>query len=240
MLADLVRNRHELEGLVLPRHWMRQFFLVAAYVRLHESGKAELLLNELTAAHGGCLADCAYLMRYLGIVKDQQRSMGEAKAVFKQLFESDRCALDGADVYSNILYVDNNHSLMADLAHQCVLVDSTADLLRCWQLLRIKRQSRQGAVLFSTGPATQARLCFGVDPGWARVPGIEAGEQCYPSLPQGGHLQPGGLPRLVRPGPRARIKQQILLRNLLFPRMRTPVQYRSSHYGCPGRELQSG
>ncbi|PAA56274.1 hypothetical protein BOX15_Mlig007293g2, partial [Macrostomum lignano] len=123
MLADLVRNRHELEGLVLPRHWMRQFFLVAAYVRLHESGKAELLLNELTAAHGGCLADCAYLMRYLGIVKDQQRSMGEAKAVFKQLFESDRCALDGADVYSNILYVDNNHSLMADLAHQCVLVD---------------------------------------------------------------------------------------------------------------------
>uniref|UniRef100_A0A1I8HWS2 TPR_REGION domain-containing protein n=1 Tax=Macrostomum lignano TaxID=282301 RepID=A0A1I8HWS2_9PLAT len=120
MLADLVRNRHELEGLVLPRHWMRQFFLVAAYVRLHESGKAELLLNELTAAHGGCLADCAYLMRYLGIVKDQQRSMGEAKAVFKQLFE---CALDGADVYSNILYVDNNHSLMADLAHQCVLVD---------------------------------------------------------------------------------------------------------------------
>nr|CAH8872948.1 unnamed protein product [Trichobilharzia regenti] len=122
-LVDLIENKEEMNSLNLPTDdecWMRYFFEAKVYLKLHEGERALEILLKLS---GSGFSKSFNLQAAIGLAYDELRAIELAKKQFKQLFNACPCRLDNVDVYSNILYVCEDLTDLAHLAHHCINLD---------------------------------------------------------------------------------------------------------------------
>ncbi|CAH8645846.1 unnamed protein product [Heterobilharzia americana] len=122
-LVDLIDNKEKMNGLNLPSGdecWMRYFFEAKVFLRLHEGERALEILLKLSESG---FSRSYNLQAEIGLAYDELRAMELARKQFKQLFDACPCRLENVDTYSNVLFVCEDSTELAYLAHHCVSLD---------------------------------------------------------------------------------------------------------------------
>ncbi|CAN7993749.1 unnamed protein product [Ixodes pacificus] len=119
-LASLVSDRDSLQGLELPDHWMKKFFLGHTYVELQLNDEVLETYEELQRDG---FADSTYLMAQVAIAHHNMRVVDRAIEGFQRLQRVDPYRLDNMDIYSNLLYVKEQRVELSHLAHHTCSVD---------------------------------------------------------------------------------------------------------------------
>ncbi|XP_018324538.1 cell division cycle protein 23 homolog isoform X2 [Agrilus planipennis] len=119
-LAFLVPNKHKLNSLLLPDHWIKLFFLAHAYLEQLNNEEALQLYYNL---HSQGFEKSTYIMAQMAIAYHNRRELDKAITTFKDLLALDPFRLDNLDTYSNLLYVKEMTTELADLAHKAVDID---------------------------------------------------------------------------------------------------------------------
>ncbi|KAK9737653.1 Anaphase promoting complex subunit 8 / Cdc23 [Popillia japonica] len=119
-LAQLVPNKNKLNSLILPNHWIKQFFLAYAYLEQLSNDES---LEIYTKLHDQGFNKSSFLIAQTAIVYHNRRELEKAIETFKELISEDPYRLDNLDTYSNLLYVREMKSELADLAHTAVSID---------------------------------------------------------------------------------------------------------------------
>lgn len=144
-LGQIVADKHKLNVTDLPDHWIKQFFMahtaleqlnndeaMEMYCNLKEQGfsKSTYVMAQTAIAHHNrrgkkiifsSVLRKASLDRILKILCFTE--LDKAIDVFKELLDMDPYRLDNLDTYSNLLYVKELNTQLADLAHQAVSID---------------------------------------------------------------------------------------------------------------------
>lgn len=119
-LGQIVADKHKLNSGNLPDHWIKQFFLAhKSLEQLNNDEAMELYCNLRDQGFD----KSSYLMAQIAIAHHNRRELDKAIEVFKQLLEIDPYRLDNLDTYSNLLYVKELNTQLADLAHKAVSID---------------------------------------------------------------------------------------------------------------------
>ncbi|CAI2734998.1 unnamed protein product [Schistosoma spindalis] len=122
-LVDLIENKEKMNCLNLPTDdecWMRYFFEAKVFLKLHEGERALEILLKLSESG---FSRSHNLQAEIGLAYNELRAMELAKKQFKQLFNACPCRLDNVDTYSNVLFVCEDSTELAYLAHHCVNLD---------------------------------------------------------------------------------------------------------------------
>ncbi|KAH8868114.1 Cell division cycle protein 23 [Schistosoma japonicum] len=122
-LVDLIENKEKMNSLNLPTNdecWMRYFFEAKVFLKLHEGERALEILLKLSESG---FSKSHNLQAEIGLAYNELRAMELAKKQFKQLFNACPCRLDNVDTYSNVLFVCEDSTELAYLAHHCVNLD---------------------------------------------------------------------------------------------------------------------
>ncbi|KAL1512944.1 hypothetical protein ABEB36_002443 [Hypothenemus hampei] len=104
----------------VPDHWMKYFFL--AHTNLEQLNNDEGLEIYQKFYDMG-LKNNSYVMSQIALGYHNNRKLLEAIEMFKKILEFDPYRLDNLDIYSNLLYVLENKTELADLAHKVVNID---------------------------------------------------------------------------------------------------------------------
>ncbi|KAK9814160.1 hypothetical protein WJX72_001350 [[Myrmecia] bisecta] len=106
-------------GLSLPRHWMREFFLVSLCLesQQNEEGLGRLQTLEQQFPRSDWVVAQAATAQY------NLRNFDEAQDLFEVLLERDPHRIEGMDTYSNILYVKEQFAALSHLAHRTAVTD---------------------------------------------------------------------------------------------------------------------
>ncbi|XP_014216775.1 cell division cycle protein 23 homolog isoform X2 [Copidosoma floridanum] len=119
-LSSLITDNEMLETLVLPNHWIKQFFMAHTYLKLQ-------LLNECLEIYYTLqtfgFERNGYLLSQTAIAVHHKRDVDTAIATFQQIIEDDPYCLDNMDTYSNLLYVKELKNELAYLAHRTTEID---------------------------------------------------------------------------------------------------------------------
>jgi len=120
-LAHHINDRDTLDSLDLPDHWIKYMFVAHAYVELHLNQQA---LEIYFGLQSGGLSESTYLLAQIAIAYHNMRQVTEAVEKFQQLLSGiDPYRLDNLDIYSNLLYVNEQRVELAHLAHKSVEID---------------------------------------------------------------------------------------------------------------------
>ncbi|XP_044267888.1 cell division cycle protein 23 homolog [Tribolium madens] len=119
-LGKIIPDKNKIFSVQLPDHWMKHFFLAHAYLEQLNNDEALQIYFELYS-HG--LKNSTYLMAQIAIGHHNRRDLFQAIDLFKEILTVDPYRLDNLDTYSNLLYVQEMKTDLADLAHKVVLVD---------------------------------------------------------------------------------------------------------------------
>ncbi|KAK4878965.1 hypothetical protein RN001_007111 [Aquatica leii] len=119
-LALLVPDKTTLLSLRLPDHWMKSFFLAHVYLEQLNSEEALDIYYDL---HSQGFEKSTYVMAQMAIAYHNRRELDKAIMMFKDLLHSDPYRLDNLDIYSNLLYVKEMKTELANLAHTAVNID---------------------------------------------------------------------------------------------------------------------
>ncbi|KAK9510715.1 hypothetical protein O3M35_005449 [Rhynocoris fuscipes] len=119
-LATLVTDRAKLKSLVLPSHWMKNFFLGHAYLEQQLNDEALKIFESMQNAG---FSESTYLLAQIAIAHHNKREVNEAIEVFKKLRQVDPFRLDNMDTLSNLLYVREMKVDLAFLAHKASEID---------------------------------------------------------------------------------------------------------------------
>ncbi|XP_011875429.1 PREDICTED: cell division cycle protein 23 homolog [Vollenhovia emeryi] len=119
-LAALITDREKLDGLCLPNHWMKYFFMAHMYLELQLIDEGLALYCQLQSMgfqkNGYVLAQTAIAVHY-------RRDVDNAIETFKRILYDDPYCLDNMDTYSNLLYVKELKVELANLAHRATEID---------------------------------------------------------------------------------------------------------------------
>ncbi|KAF5303006.1 hypothetical protein FQR65_LT08335 [Abscondita terminalis] len=119
-LALLVPDKNTLLSLRLPEHWMKSFCLAHVYLEQLNSEDALDIYYDL---HGQGFDKSTYIMAQMAIAYHNRRELDKAIMMFKDLLLLDPYRLDNLDTYSNLLYVKEMKTELANLAHTAVNID---------------------------------------------------------------------------------------------------------------------
>jgi anaphase-promoting complex subunit 8 len=116
-----------LEQALLPAlggHYMYHFFC-AHLMSAHQAHEDALVLYDrlMEPQPGTPLFQSPYLVSQLGVLHYHLRQFGPARACFEQLHAKDPFRMEDLDVYSNVLYVEEDRVGLSHLAHTAVKVD---------------------------------------------------------------------------------------------------------------------
>lgn len=139
-LAPLIQDVDQLRGLSLPKHWIKPFFIgelttsSASYpttnlrfvylghalieIFVNESGIS--LFEEIQAAG---FSKCLYTTSQIAIAHHNKRDVDKAIEIFQQILAADPYRLENLDMYSNLLFVREQKTEMAHLAHKAVEIN---------------------------------------------------------------------------------------------------------------------
>ncbi|XP_017778354.1 PREDICTED: cell division cycle protein 23 homolog [Nicrophorus vespilloides] len=119
-LALLIPSKNKLNSLILPDHWIKQFFL--AYVYLEQLNNDEAL-DICTRLQVEGFENSTFIKAQTAIVYHNKRDLNKAIETYQDLLAEDPYRLDNMDTYSNVLYVNEMKSELADLAQSAVSID---------------------------------------------------------------------------------------------------------------------
>ncbi|PSN36214.1 Cell division cycle protein 23 [Blattella germanica] len=119
-LETLITDRTKLNSLILPDHWMKQFFLGHTYLE-QQLNEDALEIYCALQQHG--FSRSTYLIAQAAIAFHNRRDVDAAIATFRRLQKFDPYRLDNLDTYSNLLYVKELRVELAHLAHQACEID---------------------------------------------------------------------------------------------------------------------
>ncbi|KAB0798290.1 hypothetical protein PPYR_09283 [Photinus pyralis] len=119
-LALLVPDKSTLLSLRLPNHWMKHFFLAHVYLEQLNNEEALDIYYDL---HSQGFDKSTYIMAQMAIAYHNRRELDKAILMFKELLHLDPYRLDNLDTYSNLLYVKEMKTELANLAHTAVNID---------------------------------------------------------------------------------------------------------------------
>ncbi|XP_050301809.1 cell division cycle protein 23 homolog [Anthonomus grandis grandis] len=104
----------------LPDHWMKYFFWAHAYLeQLNNDGA--LRIYERFCDLG--LQNSTYIMSQIALGHHNNRELDDAIEMFTKILVVDPYRLDNLDTYSNLLYVLERKTELANLAHKAVDID---------------------------------------------------------------------------------------------------------------------
>eukprot|EP01031_Cornospumella_fuschlensis_P023510 gene23510-28516_t len=106
---------------------MHAFFLTHIFLERH---RGDLALQVLRGLHQA-FPQSLYVYSQIGISYYTQRVYDRAQECFEFIRMQDACRLQGVDVFSNILYVQEKHADLALLAHQVISVDKFSPEVCC-------------------------------------------------------------------------------------------------------------
>jgi len=119
-LSSLITTRDKLYSLSLSDCWVSHLFTAHTYLELQQNDEAIQIYFALNTAG---LHNSTYIMAQIAIAYHNLRKVDEAVEYFKQLSQIDPYRLDNMDVYSNMLYVKDQHVELAYLAHKTNQID---------------------------------------------------------------------------------------------------------------------
>ncbi|TDG46546.1 hypothetical protein AWZ03_006984 [Drosophila navojoa] len=119
-LSPLIMEKKKLLSLQLGGHWMRHFFMAHTYLELYLNDDGLKIYEDLQAAG---FNKSIYITAQMAHVYHNKRDVDKAIELFQALFESDPYRLDNVDTYSNLLFVKEMKTEMAQLAHKAVSIN---------------------------------------------------------------------------------------------------------------------
>ncbi|CAH0556433.1 unnamed protein product [Brassicogethes aeneus] len=119
-LIPLSPEKNNLNSIKLPNHWIKQFFLGHAYLEQLNNDESLQIYSNLMAQQ---LENSTYLMAQIALGHHNRRELNEAITMFQKILSVDPYRLDNLDTYSNLLYVQEMKTQLADLAHKVVIID---------------------------------------------------------------------------------------------------------------------
>jgi anaphase-promoting complex subunit 8 len=127
-LADLACNDRIVEQAIeeqlqpiLSGHFMYHFF--CAYLQSERQAHAEAQLIYERWMDASLFGGSPYLLSQYAICSYHTREFAEAKTILQDLHRHMPYRLDSMDIYSNILYVNEDSVALSQLAHTAVVVD---------------------------------------------------------------------------------------------------------------------
>ncbi|KAH8305402.1 hypothetical protein KR018_002631, partial [Drosophila ironensis] len=119
-LSPLIMEKKKLLSLQLGGHWMRHFFMAHTYLELYLNDDGLKIYEELQACG---FAKSIYLIAQMALVYHNKRDVDKAIELYQALLDSDPYRLDNVDTYSNLLFVKEMKTEMAQLAHKAVSIN---------------------------------------------------------------------------------------------------------------------
>lgn len=118
-LAPLCETREAVETLKLEHHWMKYLFLGHFLNETDQSSEARDLYKNILEY----IPRSVFVRGQYALALYHLRSFDEALTIFDEMYEDDEYCLEGADIYSNILYVKEDRLRLSILANRCMKVD---------------------------------------------------------------------------------------------------------------------
>ncbi len=120
-LASQIDNIETLNNLLLPTHWMSQFFLAYIYstLNIHEQYQIMEKIDEIQNDFN----NSSFINTLLAKTHYNNREFDDAQMIFEELKLLDPYRLEHMDIYSNLLFVKEEKAALAYLAHESVLID---------------------------------------------------------------------------------------------------------------------
>ncbi|EDW90524.1 cell division cycle protein 23 homolog [Drosophila yakuba] len=119
-LSPLIMEKKKLLSLQLGGHWMRHFFMAHTYLELYLNDDGLKIYEDLQASG---FSKNIYLIAQMALVYHNKRDVDKAIELYQALLESDPYRLDNVDTYSNLLFVKEMKTEMAQLAHKAVSIN---------------------------------------------------------------------------------------------------------------------
>lgn len=119
-LAPLIQDVEQLRSLSLPKHWVKPFFVGHALIEIFVNETGISMFEDIQAAGFG---KCLYTTSQIAIAYHNKRDVDRAIEIFQQLQTADPFRLENMDMYSNLLFVREQKTEMAHLAHRAVEID---------------------------------------------------------------------------------------------------------------------
>ncbi|XP_034946511.1 cell division cycle protein 23 homolog isoform X2 [Chelonus insularis] len=119
-LAPLINDREQLDSLVLPNHWIKQFFLAHMYLELQLLDEGLTLYYDLQSMG---FENNGYVLAQTAIAVHYKRNVENAIETFQKIIKDDPYCLDNMDTYSNLLYVKEMRVELANLAYRATKID---------------------------------------------------------------------------------------------------------------------
>jgi anaphase-promoting complex subunit 8 len=122
-LSTLIKSLETLHSLnlsSLPQHWMKDLFLAHCYMELSLSEEAVSIYCQYC---DNGFAKSVYIKSQMAKCYDNLREGKKAKFIFESIRKNDPFSLDFMDIYSNILFVLEEHAQLAILAQEVSEID---------------------------------------------------------------------------------------------------------------------
>lgn len=119
-LAPLIQDVDQLRGLSLPKHWIKPFFVGHALIEIFVNESGISLFEEIQQAG---FSKCLYTTSQIAIAYHNKRDVIKAIEIFQQILAADPYRLENLDMYSNLLFVREQKTEMAHLAHKAVEIN---------------------------------------------------------------------------------------------------------------------
>ena len=132
---DLIKNN-------LWDHWVKNFYLSSYFIQVQQENDSISINGSLRKFFPNSL----YILNQIGQACYLNQSFNVALDIFKKLMNLDPYRYESMDLYSNILYIQENYGELAFLAYTI-----TITMLLCKELILIRGQPpRQGGSPRST------------------------------------------------------------------------------------------
>lgn len=119
-LAPLIVDVEQLRNLSLPDHWIKQFFIGHTLIEIFVNESGISLFEEIQMAG---FDKCLYTTSQIAIAYHNKRDVDKAIEIFQQIQQVDPYRLENLDMYSNLLFVREQKTEMAHLAHKAVEIN---------------------------------------------------------------------------------------------------------------------
>lgn len=119
-LATLVKDMDHLRQLNLPSHWVRNFFYGHTMIEVLVNDTGIGIFEDIQQSGFG---DCIFTTSQIAIAYHNKRDVDKAIDIFKTIIAKDPYRLEQLDMYSNLLFVREQKTEMANLAHKAVEIN---------------------------------------------------------------------------------------------------------------------
>lgn len=118
-LSRLCETRDAAENLDIDSHWMKTLF-TAHFLNEADAPDHSHAIYERVLEF---LPESLYVKTQLALSLYNMRKFDEAQQLYEEIFATDLMYMEGADIYSNILYVKEDRVQLSMLANRCMKTD---------------------------------------------------------------------------------------------------------------------